>query len=375
MKTNTKSGTAAQRVTKHTEERADADLKSILKGSRSLLSKPANRFLEAIVDPRGAKATRMPTLMGGYTEASSVLKCKARGSVTVGTNGLGYIVVNPNNCGPCYDVPVAHVTGPTYAGNYASQPGSIPGVGVTAVYNSKAPYTGASAMSSQSIEYRTVASGCYLVPTGSATDQDGMVRLFEYQGHDEVLGSGLGLGSIESADRTRSVRGIQLGDPTVENVINWHPAAGASGLMGTSELTTAANDFLFRKLPQAASTAITFGAYIAVISGTAGTQYDFEIYTHYEVRGRTVLDKRPCFYDSRGMDLVLSGIGRKVISGWVGKSSEAEDAYYHSVARSAHHNEDPTFVEKVGKTVTQVASHPWWKTLGRMAKEIAGFIL
>jgi len=375
MKPKTKTTNTASTLKASGKERVQQDLDSILRGSRDRLSKPAERYANAIVDPKGAKETRVPTLIGGYSEATSSIKVKSRGQVAVGTGGYGFIVAGPTAAGPMSDCSSALYTTAAYNGTGTAKMPGGPIANVPNALYTNAPFKGADALAPNELQFRTVASAIYITPTGSATSQNGMIYLLETPGHDEILGTGINqtLAEITAHDRTRTIRGVQTGDPSCKNVLNWHPMMAGLAYTASNQIFAVNDDLMFRGAPQLANTAIISGEMFVIVTGTVGATYDFELVTMYEIRGSAAGSKKPCFYDQRGFDLVLNGLGSKVISGWVGTPHEAERAYHHAITEKARKERALDAPDQ--RAADKQHDSPWWKDLIHLSKQVAGFIL
>lgn len=363
--TKDQAGTRSKKITRDLDKAVEADARSIAEGSRSVMSEPVQRYLEYLVDPRGNQMGRVPYGPGFYKRSSAV-EVVCRGTVAVGTLGNGWLLVSPSNAGPTSNGICAVTTTAAYA---SLQPPYAIGAGSAATSWAEAPYT--LPQTPENVLYRVVACAIYLTPTGSATAQDGTLYMLEYPGHMCDVMSDT---TFQSHPETRTVRAIQLGDPSILNVLNWHPMrAYQSSITGAGVLgSTPVDDFAFRATPAGIGTTFNYPELGVCISGTTGTQFAFEIRCGYEVIGAAAVAPQPTVYDSRGMDLVFNTLSMKGISGWIGKPSHAEHAYY-AAARKA---QDRIKSGKASKGASWADKYlNGAKDVLALAREVGGFLL
>ncbi len=358
----------------------DEDLRSVMSGARDMLSLPAERLLQAMVSPRDAEACPRIDTLGGYAQAVLPDKAKAVCQVAVGTNGVGFCAIGFNN-GPSSNLSVCRVSDATYTGTQATQ---IPGIsgatpGVSNIQWGSVPYLPPGGINSAGMQFRTVAGAAYVSPEGSANSQNGNLYLLELPGHCFAIdGANMSFTQAMTHERTRHIKGVQLGDPTVENVLNWHPVV-ASQLVnssGAGPVNSFINENAWAPVPTSTGgTPDTINpSLLVVVTGLPGAIYNIEIHAIFELRGYQIAGAKPPYYDSRGQDLIFNALAHKMVSGWVGRPQEAEASYKHQVVRTAQRADDvPDGVAELPEGHRENKSV--WNDLFHMAKEVAGFVL
>jgi hypothetical protein len=366
-----KSENSKKKLDNKIKTKVNEDLDSILSGSRMELSKPAERYYKSLIDPRSANASRLPSLMGGYVESSAARHYKCRTTATVGTGGFGFAFAMPTTCGPVSGRVAMVSTTAIYAGTAPSGFPTAVGAGEQVSEWVDAEFTAASNVPALDAVYRTVSAAVYITPTSGMTTAGGTIHLLEMPGH---ISGTFSLGEAQSHPRTRTIRGLQAGDPRDLNVLNWHPAGSSTVITFTNQITNAVNDFQFRGLPQGANLSVcSANELLIVFAGAAGQTYDIELHAVYELVGKKVKGQKRAYYDSRGMDLVLNGLGAKNISGWVGTPSEAERAYSHAMVHAA--DQAGQLVSSASRAYKQVKESSLFSDLKNIATSVAGFLL
>lgn len=350
------------------------------------MSKPAVKHLEMLADPKRAKPTRPVYSEGGYYDQSQLVETKAVVDFAIGTAGVGFILINPVTCGVTNDRPCAVYSTATCSLNAANGLPVTGGSGINPLPWSTgglAP-SGVGGFTRAQLSYRCVACALYVMPTASATSQNGEIYLWESDLH--TSGS-VTFAQVAGALRTRVIRGVQTGDPSIENVVNWHPKNSVYGFntAGTADAMFI-NDFTFRQ-PQSLATDSTMGdTHLACIAtGAAGTLFHAEIFAVFEVVGTSAYDLKPRFVDDAGWNHIANALGRKAISGWVGKGAQVQNAYKHAVVQTAASNnalEDAAEkelkepVRKNGDSSSFLDGiRKLAPALGDLAKEAVGFML
>jgi hypothetical protein len=222
----------------------------------------------------------------------------------------------------------------------------------------------------------------YAYPTGSATTQNGDLFLFELENHKYDLATTYQ--GIASALSTRVVRGVQTGDPSIENVVNWHPKFTISGTTtyGDNEIQ---NDFTFRQAQSVVTDPTVQPQFGVFMQAAPGTVFHVEVFAVYELIGTIVANPRPRYYDDQSWCKIQNALARKAQAGWVGKSSQIIGSYKHAVVQTAASADD--LESESQKTLSKAvkgapASKGWLDSimdlapaLGDVAKTAAGFLL
>jgi hypothetical protein len=217
--------------------------------------------------------------------------------------------------------------------------------------------------------YRCVAAAVYVQPTGSATSQNGAIYLVESQNHKTV---GATFQLLESDLTCRLVRGVQTGDPSIENVVNWHPKFTVTPYPpNVYSDGSFFNDFAFRTPNTQASNPQLDDTHLAVIvEGNVGAVYHYEVFGVYELVGPIVSPLRPRYYDDAGWSSIQNAISTKALSGWVGKPTQAIESYKRAVVTTAADADDlEPEPERTLKKATQSSSST--SSLGDLVKDLA----
>lgn len=377
------------KVAKQVEKSSADEISAMMAACREQLSKPALKHLEMLVDTKRAAPVRPVYSMGGSESQSMLVSTKAEVDLAVGTGGVGFALVNPVTAGPTSDRTCCLYS--TSASTLTAS-GALPivgaGAGVVATlqWQTGALWAANAAWSRYQGSFRCVACSLYISPTSSATNQNGVVYLFESQTHQS---SGATVQQIESALQTRAIRAVQTGDPSVENVVNWHPKVAIQYFASQPAVDGGyIDDFRFRVAQALATDANMGDTHIgAIVTGASGSTYHVEIYAVYELVGTSTNNLRPRYYDDVGWSHIQNAINRKMMAGWIGTGSGAQKAYKQAVvqtAASADNLEDGAERElraatkKPGKdsdsgflgVVKDLAP-----ALGELAKDAVGFIL
>jgi len=321
MKTNTpKNKKGGPRAARSRE--VERDISSIVNESRKVLSKPAQRYMECVIDPLRSKPAKIPTGIGGYTPSSSARRYKIAGQAVIGSAGVGYICLHPGSYsgfggGPFNNRNVGSYSQSNFVGPSLPILASTTGV---QEFQMPTPYTAAAADPSALI-WRVVAASIEVIPVSSALSQNGSITLYETPSHQAYTSQ---INLIPSLPNARRIRGVQTGTLQEKIVINQHPTstqqAGA-----VDDL----NDFSWNLSDTAANiTALHNGGIVVALAGDAATAFDFTATVVFELTGFSVKGQSPCCYDSRGMDLVMNTFAHKRRSGWVGKPRQAHDGYF-----------------------------------------------
>ncbi len=370
------------------EERATSDeAASVISACREQLSKPALKHLEMLVDTKRAAPARPVYSMGGAEQQSMLIQTKAAVDIVVGSGGVGFALVNPVTAGPTTDRPcMLYSNNAATLTSAAGLPVQASGTVAAKSWTTGALWASTAAWSRYQGSYRCVACTLYISPIGSATSQNGDLYLFESSTHQS---SGLTTDAVISALQCRAVRGVQTGDPSVENAVNWHPKVAIQYFASQSAVDGGyIDDFRFR-VAQSFVTDATMGDFhiAALVTGSAGAQYHVEVYAVYELVGTACYNLRPRYLDDAGWSSIQNAINRKMISGWVGTGASAIKGYKHAVVQTAAKADD--LEPEAERELRPKTRGPGKDTdsgflgmvqglapaLGELAKEAVGFIL
>lgn len=346
--------------------------------AENYLTKEMIGYIEHATDPKNNPVALRPAPSSQYAGLCQKLGVWCRGEVSVGTQGHGFMVVSPTNCAGLADCTMALYTGPsnTYGGVSAMPTSTVGHVGVYGQNVAGSNYFGSSLTGNIGQRYLSMVNACgvYIKPIGSATTQNGKIHLLEVPGHGQP-GPGsvntLSLAEVMQHQRTRVVDAVQMGTPGFQNVLNWHPQSGE----GVND-----NDFM---APNAISDSVTSELYI-VITGDAGTKYEFEIYASYAVRGVGVSATTPMYTDPLGWAAYCNAISDKRLSGWIGSAGVATSIYKAFTARHVKRLDSKSDREledaraKLDREKAEKAGRSWtdtWKDIKPYAKELGGFVV
>ncbi len=320
------------------------DFRSVSNGARDQLSRPARQYMDAIVSPETAKPCGIPTLLGGEPGLTGKMKLKVRGTVHTGTAGFGFIGLAGYGNGFYENRAIGLYSDQTYAAG--TVPSSTATAGVNGILFTESPYTAAAAATDQDIvSWRLVGLSVSIMPRGSALSQDGSICLLETPNHRNVVG--LTYTALATYRNAREISGIKFGDQKDKIVLNYHPRGVDQNPF----------EFTFQTTANSSPAVISPDAIIA-ISATAGLTFQFEVFAIYECRGFKVNNAKATFVDSRGMDLAMNVFRQKKLSGWLGQTHHAVEAYNHALVK-AREEENP--------------DHQKWSKLWKQAKSLWGF--
>jgi len=308
----------SQKLTKsHIDKSLIDDYKEILEHPYNSLTSVGKRYLDCVIDPKRSQPSRIPTIIGGDPGQTSVIKTKVEGQVSIGTLGFGYILLgSPAYNGFYSDRAVMCHTDGTYASASVST-----GVATGLVFDfPPTPYPAAGAVNQY--DYRLVAQSLEVFPTSSVTNQNGYIGMLEPASRTNLGGqSDI---SLAAWQRSRLLRGTQLGDPEIKIVLNIHPIQQVLPGNPTSELSP----FSFSNQTSTANVLDANGQVgIIWFQGTVGTTYRFEMYAVYEFRGKGAPNPKVSLTNERDMNLALNTFRYKTLSGWVGKPMDAHRGY------------------------------------------------
>lgn len=216
------------------------------------------RYLDATLDPFGQLTTEeLPCIPDTFVLPSQKLATRMRGTFSIGTNGFGYIAFAPLT--QCSDVNVLQITGSTFAGNIGDP--VIPGnnaVGTTNVKDVQFPYASGNAALA-----RLVACGLRIRYSGTELNRGG----------DLIMCRALGKQDFLDSMSTNTI--LQRQDHNVEAVTRrWHMS------VWNPAFPDAVTYQVVNSAITSAGTSFRMGA---LVTGTAGNTYQYDIVRYWEI--------------------------------------------------------------------------------------------
>jgi hypothetical protein len=345
-----------RRIREQVKKDLDVDFRDVSSAAGRHLSEPCRRYLDCVIDPKNAKPSGVPTLIGGEPGLTATLKLARKGTFTVGTQGLGFLLLGDPVLRGFYNNTLGHVvTTSAYTGTTIT--GALPVTGLALVGYSSSPYAAAAVASEKdAIGYRLVGQAVEVFPEVPVMSQNGAVAVLETMNRQTLDGETFS--DVISYKNSRVVKGNDLGSITSKNrlVLNIHPRSDMNP-------TTGPFDFAYRI---GATTTVTKAAGVIAVSGTAGDNWFFESYAIYEFRGFKAPSPKPRFVDSTGMDLVMNAFRHKYVSGWDGSAEEIKHSYLGKIGEVLAKTLHPEELAEKGLS--------WLRDYGFQAiKSVAGF--
>lgn len=338
------------------------EFESVMNGARNVLSKPALAVLESFSDPKHSKPARIPTGIPGLAGRTGTTKTKLEGVVTIGTNGLGFLLIeNPNLIGPYSDIAVVAASDSAFTGTTLTATTAT--VGVNAGYWSNG-IVAASAMTDTTDAQRKLGYRCsgLIVETkpisslAGTTPQNGREAALQEPNGATLHGLTYdGLASYTEAVSGSGVSANSNGAGGKSLKLRFRPKCSTqTSSVGAYE----ADPWEFRS-HYAASTSLVEATLAVAFSGTAGTQYAYEINANWELRGTLVTSKRSVPPDSRGLDLALWAMNEHLSSAFFGNP---RDVFHQSLAHiyRAVHKHGSHAMRKILVEDASPKSNLWW---------------
>jgi hypothetical protein len=197
---------------------------------------------------------------------SGKLKVWAKGTMALGTLGVGYVMVRPS---------LANDTGGIFHSTslFEGDETATAGTGVSAA-NNNSPYT-TSNFSATAVQCRHVATGLRVRYTGTLLNRGGRAVAAESPSHNSL--NGYSQGDLLAIPEVRSV---PIGQDWINEVWN----------------VRLPGEYSFVTSPY--PTAITNPSLAIIVSGEPGNTFEFEVYTLGEVVGNLVTNATPSHGDS-----------------------------------------------------------------------------
>lgn len=242
------------------------------------LSVPAQRYLRALADPKGAQPCGVPTAWP--LAPSFKAKCWSIGTLSIGTQGVGFLQLSPNRT-IANDSTSIYYSGATYA--LSTLPATFVEVGV-ANTNTNALYTAADYTANVSgTQGRLVACCATVRYTGTELDLAGEVTALRHPDNRALTGAQ----SQSDLLKFPNARVVVATSKREEVRLMWMPID--------------ANDVEYDDVNTSAPLSMAF-----LIRGTAASTYHFEVFTIYEVIGPTVPSRSLSVGDPEGLAAVIT---------------------------------------------------------------------
>lgn len=312
------------RFRKDLDNAARSDMDNITRVARDQLSHVATEYLHAVVSPRTAKPCGIPTLIGGEPGLTGKVKLKSGGSMAVGLNGTGFLVIgHPGYDGFYSDRMLGIKTEVGWAGT------AVPAIVAANAVSIVEPgsFTAVSNVLGDIVTTRLVGLEVTIIPIGSALSQNGEILLLEPPNHDSL--SLATFAELRSFNNVRRLSGIKFGDYKEQITLNIHPRSHTERV---DVPDYGPFDFINQTAGNLSSLTNGMSGIIAV-SADAGTEFSYSIVSIYECRGKRVRSVSPTLTDERGMDLVCNVFRYKKLSGYVEDPFHVMAAYF---AKSIH---------------------------------------
>lgn len=282
------------------------------------ISNSSEAYLHGMANPASAPACGMP--IGGIPSEKN--KCWARGRMSTGTNGIGYILGVPSNIA-ANNINCAFVTGPAFAGTTISN--TVVANSVIAV-NSNSPYSYA-AYSSTTLKARFVCGEIRVRYIGTELNRGGDAVVYCDTNHNNLVGySEAQLLGYAAAGRSFinmqewiSCKYNGVVDPIEENFVT-DPASSVQ--------TKAANACMV----------------VWLNSAVPAQPFDYEVWGHFEVIGSLGANMTTTTPDPVGHTATNSGAQAAQIDH---PGSHGEHDYGHSLMGKVFHT-IATGASKVG---------------------------
>ncbi len=249
------------------------------------LSSCAQLYLHALVNPfKPLPTSEMPCIPDFITLPSNKVQCTVRGTMTLGTGGFGFVLLDPfaminnNNStsGSNTNYPVKYTTG-TYVNtevNHVPVGGSLP-TGLS-VASSNSPYSSA-ALPLTLGDVRLVGGGLRIRYSGSEIYRGGSATLYRSQGNTSVPG-GASISDLLTSQLTETApikrQWLQVNFQPDESIQVEYASFNATW----NSISSGSSHYSLLIAVQA-----------PIISGGFAQQtYDFEANTYFEVLGQNV---------------------------------------------------------------------------------------
>jgi len=322
MNNQTKNNKPKQKKAKAKKSGKKAAIKS-LKGNfigaiKTKLSPCAEEYLYSLENPFTSSGRECVPMLPSFP--SRKMKVWAKGSLTIGTGGWGFIYANPaaaNNLA-CIAFSGATFTGSAFA---------FSGTGVTTATNNS-DYTASQFTSAAgNLQCRLVSFGIRAFYSGTELTKGGEFRVIEEPNHADL--TALSAINLDGYDKTCK---FQMTRKWI--CVTYHPIFPTDLDYAASGQPLGTNSFLG-----------------ILINASAANTFDWEYYCNFEVIGAIARGKTPSVTDTVGVDAVLNVTQSKAKDGYSGEAPKgklkgAAESVMNSMMSGAS-----SLLEKVGGTM------------------------
>lgn len=293
------------------------------------LSECAAKMAVAIANPWSplAKGACLPTSPARPTYKVTAFQ---RGIAYVGTNGFGYIIVQPTIAN---DVPFSYSTTASYTGTssdtftpYSATPGTLK-TGISVNNMNNIPYASSSIWNNtfpdnttQYIQGRIVAVGLSVQYTGTTLNESGTLTCFSHPTHADLSYSNLSnvqaFVDSETKYAGRDKCWLSSGPVSDEETMFDRTTKAMAAASNNPASSIFQSNLLFPWMTtdglQNSSSAVTGSApMVAAFSGVAGQSYYFEVVAHLEYIGASAqVSATPNVADTVGLHKVIAATGK-----------------------------------------------------------------
>jgi len=294
------------------------------------LSECAAKMAVAIANPWSplAKGACLPASPARPTYKVTAFQ---RGIAYVGTNGYGYVAIQPTIVN---DKPFSYSTTSTYTGStsddftpYGATAGTLK-TGISSNTMSNIPYATSAVWnnthpdsSTQYVEGRIVAVGLSLQYTGTTLNESGTLTCFSHPTHADLSHSNLGNVYAYTDSETKYVGRSKCwlsSGPVSEEECSFNRTDKAAAMTSNNPATNIYEAVMVYPwmttdgLKNSGTTAVTGSIpMVAAFSGVAGQSYYFEVVAHLEYTGGPAqAQATPNVADPVGLHKVISATGK-----------------------------------------------------------------
>lgn len=271
------------------------------------LSPCAKAYAKALADPWD-EPDELPCIPDVVTIPSYKWTTKARGTFTVGTGGIGWVVASPFLCaangftgaGSFVDYPIISTTtgytGPSYGWTVNLGVINTPGV----VGSNPSSIVSGTQLQAGNCTMRCVGHGIRVRYTGTELNRGGRLILFRDRGN----------GAVSQLTNGPSL----LNDPSCYTTPVSRTWRGVTYVPAQSSLLSYNAIQAFQPTSQATDTAARRGLIAYVDGSTSGNSFDYEITGYYEAVGQSMTPTTPSHGDAVGYGAILSSIPETMTS-------------------------------------------------------------
>lgn len=246
--------------------------------ARAVIHMPAttDAYLKSLCAPMTYRNTGVPS-SGSSTILSLKQHVFLKGTMTIGTQGFGFVMAAPGRAVANNVAAVVHSSN-LYAGTTFS---SLPGPGVVNAF-SNSMFQNADIGAQPLAAFRVVSAGLRVRYNGRQIDLGGTSHLIQQPRHESI--DGLGANALDAYVQSK------------RDVVNrvWDNVVYCPITLGFVDnvLTPAYSDFFMG----------------ALVQSTAGNTFDWEFYVNLEIAGVNIRGVTPCVNDPVGSGAILAAM-------------------------------------------------------------------